>query len=89
MRGPHFDSRCSVWNGGMRSDRLHGEGTLTVVHEDDAEHFRIVGKIPTQNSARTMAIDPSTHHIYLPAAEFAPRPEPTAVQPQAPTFVNR
>jgi hypothetical protein len=59
----------------------NGEGTLTVVREEDPEHFRVVANVATQKSARTMAVDPTTHRIYLPAAELGPRPEPTAEQP--------
>ena len=45
-------------------------GTLTVVHEDDADHFRVVQTLATQRSARTMVIDSATHRIFLPAAEY-------------------
>jgi YVTN family beta-propeller protein len=58
-----------------------GDGTLTVVHEDDADHYRVVATIPTQASARTLALDHQTHRIYTVAAEFAPAPEPTAAEP--------
>lgn len=50
-------------------------GTLTVVHEDDAEHFRVVQTLPTQTSARTIVRDPTTHRLYLPAARFEPQAE--------------
>lgn len=49
-------------------------GTLTVVHEDDPEHFRVVQTVTTQSSARTIAIDPATHRLFLPAARFESRP---------------
>lgn len=45
-------------------------GTLTVVHEDDPEHFRVVQTLATQRSARTMVIDPTTHRLYLPVADY-------------------
>lgn len=50
-------------------------GTLTVVHEDDAEHFRVVQTLPTQASARTIAQDPQTHRLYLPVARFEAQAE--------------
>jgi len=52
-----------------------GDGTLTVVREESPDRFSVVATVPTQRSARTMAIDPKTHRIYLAAATFAPRPE--------------
>lgn len=64
------------------------DGTLTIVHEDDPNHFTVIDTIPTQKSARTMVLDPVSHRIYLPAAEFGPRPEPTAeqLQPRPPVL---
>jgi len=58
------------------------DGTLTVVHEDDADHYSVVATVPTQASARTLALDHQTHRIYTVAAEFAPAPAPTAAEPQ-------
>lgn len=50
------------------------DGTLTVVHEDDADHYTVVAIVPTPKSARTIALNEITHHVYLPAAEFDPLP---------------
>ena len=46
------------------------DGTLTVVHQEDPDHYHVLATLPTQKSARTIALDESTHRIYLPAAEF-------------------
>jgi DNA-binding beta-propeller fold protein YncE len=46
-------------------------GTLTVVHEDDADHYHVVANVPTQISARTQALDPLTHRIYLSSAQLS------------------
>jgi YVTN family beta-propeller protein len=54
----------------MRAYSSNGEGTLTVVQEINAGNFKVLGNFPTQPSARTMALDPVSHHLYLPAAEF-------------------
>jgi DNA-binding beta-propeller fold protein YncE len=50
----------------------NGDGTLTVVHEDSPSKFTVVGNLTTQPGARTMALDPKTHTIYLVTAKFAP-----------------
>jgi DNA-binding beta-propeller fold protein YncE len=52
-----------------------GDGTLTVVREESPGRFGVVATIPTQPSARTMALDPKTHRIYLSAATYGPSPE--------------
>jgi len=57
------------------------DGTLTVVHEDDADHYRVVDTVATQKSARTIAFDAKTHRLFLPAAEFGATPAPTPEQP--------
>lgn len=57
------------------------DGTLTLIHEDDPDHYSVISNVPTQKSARTMALDSKSHRIYLVAAEFATAPAPTADQP--------
>ncbi len=53
-----------------------GDGTLTVVQENPARpgDFRVVETVKTQRGARTMALDPKTHNIYLATADFATVP---------------
>jgi hypothetical protein len=58
-----------------------GEGVLTVVKEDSREKFSVVENVKTERGARTMALDPKTHHIYLVTAKFGPPPAATAEQP--------
>jgi DNA-binding beta-propeller fold protein YncE len=60
----------------------NGEGTVTVVHEDSPEAFRVVETVKTQRGARTLALDPKTHRIFLSTAEFGPAPAPTAEAPR-------
>lgn len=56
-------------------------GTLTVVHEDSPDKYRVVENVPTQLGARTMALNPATHDIYLVTAGFGPPPAPTPDRP--------
>jgi len=58
-----------------------GEGVLTVVHEDSPGKFSVVANIPTQVGARTMALDETTHQIFLVTAAFGPPPGPTPDNP--------
>lgn len=57
-------------------------GTLTVVHQDDPDHYRVVADVPTQRSARTLALDPESGHVYLSAAAFGARTLQHGPQPQ-------
>jgi DNA-binding beta-propeller fold protein YncE len=45
-------------------------GTITAVHEDDPDHYRVTATVPTQASARTLALDPKLHRLYLSAARL-------------------
>jgi DNA-binding beta-propeller fold protein YncE len=56
------------------------DGTLTVVHEDSPDKFTVVGNVPTQRGARTMALDTKTHNVFLVTAEFGPAPPPVPGQ---------
>ncbi len=49
-----------------------GDGTVTVIGEAEPGKFKVVSSIPTQTSARTMTLDPSTHRLYLSAATPMP-----------------
>lgn len=52
-----------------------GDGTLTVARETSPGTFQIVQTVKTPRGARTMGIDPATHTLYLPTAEFEPASE--------------
>jgi hypothetical protein len=62
--------------------------TLTVVHEDAPDKFSVVENVATQKGARTMALDPKTHEVYLVTADFGPAPAATPENPRPrPTMV--
>jgi DNA-binding beta-propeller fold protein YncE len=60
----------------------NGEGTLTVIHEDSPDKFTVLENVATQRGARTMALDPKTHKIFLVSADFGPPPAPTPERPR-------
>jgi DNA-binding beta-propeller fold protein YncE len=56
-----------------------GDGTMTVIHEDDPDHFQVVASVSTMRGARTMELDPESHEIFTVSAQFGPMPaEPAA-----------
>ena len=61
-----------------------GDGTTTIAHEDSPEKLTVVQTLKTARGARTMALDPSTHRIYLAAANYEPPPAgaPANARPQ-------
>jgi YVTN family beta-propeller protein len=58
------------------------DGTLTVIKQVDADHYAVAQNLATQRSARTLALDERSHRVYLVAAKFGPKPEPTREQPR-------
>jgi hypothetical protein len=58
-----------------------GEGMLTVIREESPDKFSVAENAKTQERARTMALDPKTHQVFLVTAKFGPAPAPTADQP--------
>jgi DNA-binding beta-propeller fold protein YncE len=51
-----------------------GEGTLSIYHEKSANDYEDAGAVKTQPSAKTMAFDPKTKRVFLPAAEYLVTP---------------
>jgi YVTN family beta-propeller protein len=62
------------------------DGTLTLIHEDSPNSFKVAATVPTQTGARTMAIDPKTHRIYLITATFKAPAAGEAGAPRRPTM---
>ncbi len=52
----------------------NGDGTLTVIRETPAGLFAVAETVVTLPGARTMALDPVTHNLYLPTALFESAP---------------
>ncbi|WP_213083891.1 YncE family protein [Chryseobacterium lactis] len=49
----------------------NGEGNISVIHQDNARQYAQLPNIETKKGARTIALDSSTHHLYLPTADFS------------------
>lgn len=47
-----------------------GDGTVTIAHEDSPDKLTVVQTLKTEPRAKTMALDPKTHKIYLASAKF-------------------
>ena len=62
--------------------RRHGDGHS----RGRAGQVRVVETVKTKEGSRTMALDPKTHDIFLPSADFAPNPNGGRPSPTAGTF---
>jgi DNA-binding beta-propeller fold protein YncE len=62
-------------------------GSVSVIHQDSPDKYSPVETVTTQWKANTLAVDPKTHKVYLPSAEWTtpkataetPKPVPTRV----------
>jgi YVTN family beta-propeller protein len=45
----------------------NGDGTISVYHEDGKDKYSLVETIATSPGSKTMALDPATHNLFVPA----------------------
>jgi YVTN family beta-propeller protein len=65
-----------------------GDGTTTIAREEAPDKLTVLQTLKTERGARTMALDPKTHRIYLPSAKFEPAPSPSpGISPARPRIV--
>jgi YVTN family beta-propeller protein len=65
-----------------------GDGTTTIAREGAPDKLTVLQTLKTERGARTMALDPQTHRIYLPTAQFQPPPSPSpGASPGRPSVV--
>lgn len=57
-----------------RAYSSNGEGSITVVQEENSNSFKVLETIVTQPGAKTIAINKTTHHLYLTTAEYESAP---------------
>ena len=59
----------------------NGEGTITVVQQTSANEYKVIQTIETAPGARTIALDPVTHHLFVTTAQYGETPAATAENP--------
>jgi DNA-binding beta-propeller fold protein YncE len=52
----------------------NADGTLTVIHQDTPDQYRVLESVPTPQGSRNMGLDPANHRIFLVSAKFGPAP---------------
>jgi DNA-binding beta-propeller fold protein YncE len=55
-----------------RAYASNGEGSVTVVQEENPGSFNLLETLPTQKGAKTITSNSQNGHFYLPVAEFNP-----------------
>jgi DNA-binding beta-propeller fold protein YncE len=57
------------------------EGMIHIFHEDSPDKLSEVQTVKTEYGAKTMAIDPKTHNLFVSTSDFDPPGPPTERQP--------
>ena len=52
----------------------NADGTLSVIHQDSPDQYRVVQTLETPQLSRNMGLDAGNHRIYMPAAKFGEAP---------------
>jgi DNA-binding beta-propeller fold protein YncE len=52
----------------------NADGTLTVIHQESPDSYRVVQTLETPQGSRNMGLDPTNHRIYVAAAKFGDAP---------------
>jgi DNA-binding beta-propeller fold protein YncE len=58
------------------------DGTITVVREVTPDKYEVAATVPTARGARTIAVDTTSHHVFVPTANFGPTPAATPERPR-------
>ncbi|HEX4685084.1 MAG TPA: hypothetical protein VH277_20365, partial [Gemmatimonadaceae bacterium] len=60
----------------------NADGTLTIIHQDTPDTYRVTQTLSTMERSRNMAVDPSTHAVWLSGAKFEPVPAGSRQRPK-------
>jgi DNA-binding beta-propeller fold protein YncE len=52
----------------------NADGTLTVIHQDAPDRYRVLENVQTPQGSRNMGLDPTNHRVFIVSAKFGPAP---------------
>jgi DNA-binding beta-propeller fold protein YncE len=52
----------------------NADGTLTVIHQDAPDQYRVTENVQTPLGSRNMGLDPTNHRVFVVSAKFGPVP---------------
>jgi DNA-binding beta-propeller fold protein YncE len=50
----------------------NADGTLTVIHQDTPDQYRVIESVPTPPGSRNMGFDPTNQRVFIVSAKFGP-----------------
>ena len=55
----------------------NGEGTMTVIKQENENKYSVAQTVVTQKGARTITLSKTSHQLFLPTAEYGETPPAT------------
>ncbi len=52
----------------------NADGTLSIIHQDSADRYRVVQTLQTPPGSRNLGLDPTNHRVFIVSARFGPAP---------------
>src|ERR1700676_2046762 len=52
----------------------NADGTLSVIHQDTPDQYRVVDTVQTPSGSRNMGLAPTNHRVFIVSAKFGPVP---------------
>jgi DNA-binding beta-propeller fold protein YncE len=52
----------------------NADGTLSVIHQDSPDQYRVAETVQTPKGSRNMGLDPSNHRLFVASGKFGPPP---------------
>jgi DNA-binding beta-propeller fold protein YncE len=62
----------------------NADGTLTVIHQDSPDQYRVIETLTTPVGSRNMGLDPTNHRLFVASAKFGPAPAGGGKRPVLP-----
>jgi DNA-binding beta-propeller fold protein YncE len=62
----------------------NADGTLTVIHQDSPDQYRVIETLTTPVGSRNMGLDPTNHRLFVVSAKFGPAPAGGGKRPVLP-----
>jgi hypothetical protein len=59
------------------------DGTLTIITQDDADHYHVTQTVTTPARSKTFGLDEKKHRLFVPSATFGAAPTPSPENPKA------
>jgi hypothetical protein len=64
----------------------NANGTLTVIHQDSPDQYKVVENLQTPQGARNMGLDSTNHRVFIVSAKFGPVPADAPARSRPPVL---